>query len=38
VKAYADGDQVKYQREKISSPTWFWKYSFDKEDKVVLSI
>lgn len=28
---------VKFQKEKIQSPSWHWKYAFDKEDRIILS-
>lgn len=29
--------KIHYQLEKITSPTWYWKYSFDNEDRVNLT-
>lgn len=34
--AYMRGDAIHYRVEKISAPTWYWKYSFDANDHVIL--
>jgi hypothetical protein len=36
MEAYMESGKVKYHLEKIQQPTWYWKYAFDAEDRIVL--
>lgn len=35
--AYMHGSQIHYKLEKLSAPTWNWKYAFDDDDRIVLT-
>lgn len=34
--AYQEGRKVRYHREKIESPSWFWAYSFGTDNEITL--
>lgn len=36
MEAYMEGGQVKYRTTEITSPTWYWKYTFDKDERITL--
>lgn len=36
VRAVEEKGNLKFIQERISKPTWFWKYSVNSEDKIVL--
>ncbi|MCE5316406.1 MAG: UTP--glucose-1-phosphate uridylyltransferase [Parachlamydia sp.] len=35
--ATQEGERVKFRLESIASPTWWWQYRFDAEDRVTLN-
>lgn len=38
MEAYMHDGTVEYRQEKIAAPTWFWSYSFDDDNRVILTL